>query len=257
MSRIVLAFVAAGALVVGATANATPSTVFWTPATNYVQPYLVPHVTYDTYFAEAGAYPVITGLQMGVLPFEKLQAEVGFDIAYPGRGSAVLQLNGKLGVPEGAYTSWQPGISGGIMCAGVKKHVSTYDLLHAEIGKTVPHLGVVTVGAYYGIDDVLFADEAGSVHRVGLIASYVTPDWNVKVPALTKVNAFADVQTGDNAFGAIGAGIGLYFTPAVDLLAGPVFFLNDKVQPGGARWMWSMQLDVDLDIVKKALGVGK
>ena len=36
------------------TAQATPSTTYWTPATTYVQPYLVPHITYDTYFGETG-----------------------------------------------------------------------------------------------------------------------------------------------------------------------------------------------------------
>lgn len=242
--------VAASVLPVGATASATPSTVFWTPATTYVQPYLVPHVTYDTYFAEAGAYPIVTGLEMGVLPLGKLQAEIGFDLAYPGRGSAVLQLNGKLGVPEGAFAAWQPGISAGIMAAGVKSHVSTYHVLHGEIARTLPSLGVVTVGGYYALDEALLADEAGRAHRAGFIGSYVTPDWNLDVPALKKVNAFVDVQTGHSAFGAAGAGVGLYFTPAVALLAGPVLFLNGEVQPGGASWMWSMQLDVDLDVLR-------
>ncbi len=251
MNRIVSLLLAAGALLVASSASATPSTVFWTPATAYVQPYLVPHVTYDSYFAETGAYPIVTGLEVGVLPFRKLQAEIGFDVAYPGRGSAVLQLNGKLGVPEGALAPWQPAISAGIMAVGVKSHVSTYDLLHAEIGKTLPSVGVVTVGGYYGLDDRLFVNEAGSVRRAGFLGSYVTPDWNLGLAALHKVNAFVDVQTGENAFGAVGAGVGLYFTPAVDLLAGPVFFLDHAVQPGGASWMWSMQLDVDLDFLKK------
>jgi len=56
---------------------ATPSTVFWTPATTYLQPFALPHVTYDTCFGTVGAYGIDTGLTLGILPFDAFQAEVG------------------------------------------------------------------------------------------------------------------------------------------------------------------------------------
>lgn len=31
-------------------------------------------------------------------------------------------------------------------------------------------------------------------------------------------------------------------------LTGPVFYFEPEVQPGGADWMWSAQLDVDIDL---------
>jgi hypothetical protein len=40
----------------------------------------------------------------------------------------------------------------------------------------------------------------------------------------------------------------VYFTPAVALGMGPILFLTPELQPGGSEWMWSMQLDVDLDL---------
>lgn len=253
--NVVLATLAAVALaVLPSAARATPSTVFWTPATSYVQPFLVPHLTYDTYFAEAGAYPVFTGLTIGVLPFEKLQAEVGFDLQFPGfsgspgfQGSESLLLNAKLGVPDGAFASWQPGISAGIMAAGVRTRTRA-NMLHAEASKSHA-FGTFGLGGYYGLEDDLWVDETGDEDRVGVLAAYATPDWNVNLPGLTKVNAFADLQTGENSFGAWGVGAGFYFTPAIALLTGPVFFLNEDLQPGGASMMWSFQVDVDIDLL--------
>jgi hypothetical protein len=60
-----------------------------------------------------------------------------------------------------------------------------------------------------------------------------------------------DVQTGKNSLGAVGAGVSIYFTPAVALLTGPNFFLEPDLQPGQADWMWSAQLDVDLDFTSQ------
>jgi hypothetical protein len=228
-------------------ASATPSTVFWTPATTYTQPFLVPHLTYDTYFAEAGSYPIATGLTIGVIPSDVVQAEVGFDLLYPAVGDAALLLNGKLTLAEGKLASWQPGLSVGIMNAGVKEDVTNYNMTYAVLGKTLPVIGTLAVGGYYGLNDALFVDVNGDTEQSGLIASWTSLDVAVGKPALHKLNFFADVQTGKNAFGAAGGGVGLFFTPAIALLAGPVFFFEPELQAGGADWMWSMQIDVDLD----------
>ena len=95
-------------------AMATPSTLFWTPATNYIQPFLLPHITFDTYFNDKAAYPINLGLTVGVLPFEKVQAEVGIDFFFPYWGlnyffvqpAGALQLNAKAGLVENAYGVW-------------------------------------------------------------------------------------------------------------------------------------------------------
>jgi hypothetical protein len=58
----------------------------------------------------------------------------------------------------------------------------------------------------------------------------------------------ADVQTGKNLFGAAGGGLSFYFTDKIGLLTGPVYFFDPGSLPGGSRWMWSVQLDVDLPL---------
>jgi len=238
-------------------AQATPSTLFWTPATTYVQPFLVPHLGVDSYFGDRSAYPIDVGLTVGILPFEKVQAEVGIDSFFPYKGSIFgdtvgagstgpFMLNAKVGLTDGAFGEWFPGISAGIYGVGLTSGMS-YDILHGEIGKTFG-LGTITVGGYYGAggSDLLWTGSSGVV-RGGFIGSYITPDIVLDLKGLNKLNFFADIQTGKNAFGAVGAGVGIYFTPSIDILTGPVFFLDKTVQPGGASMMWSIQLDVDID----------
>jgi hypothetical protein len=58
------------------------------------------------------------------------------------------------------------------------------------------------------------------------------------------------VMTGKNAFGGGGPGIGNYYTPAIDILTGPIFFFDKALQPPageGSAMMWTVQLDVDID----------
>jgi hypothetical protein len=56
------------------------------------------------------------------------------------------------------------------------------------------------------------------------------------------------VQSGANALGATGGGLAIYFTPTIDLILGPVFFFEHSLQPAGSDLMWSVQLDIDLDL---------
>ena len=77
MKKLLGAIAVTAMLAAATTASATTSTTFWTPATTYTQPYLVPHLTYDSYFGEKGNLANDYGLTVGVLPFAKLQGELG------------------------------------------------------------------------------------------------------------------------------------------------------------------------------------
>jgi len=253
MKKALKAVAAAAVLAAAPAAWATSSTTFWTPATTYTQPYLVPHITYDSYVAEKGGLQNDYGLEVGVLPFEKLQGEVGIDSFLPGLAKNNLYLNGKLTIPEGAFNKLQPGVSVGVVGVGFKKDVSDYNVLHGEIAKTFPVVGNVAVGGYYGLNDKLFVSSKGKTEQGGLMASWTSPDIVLNLPGLNKIVFLADVQTGNNVFGAIGAGVGLYFTPAIDILTGPVFFNDSDLMKNayGSDFMWSIQLDVDFDLIKK------
>ena len=171
MKKIVRVLAACAIALTAQGAWATPSTVFWTPATTYVQPFLLPHLGMDVYFNDKAYYPINLGFTMGVLPFEKIQAEVGLDFFFPYWGpqnavflspAGALQLNAKVGTPEGSFAEWSPGISGGIYGVGLNQ-ATQFSILHAEIGKTF-FFGNLTAGGYYGAGGVgaLWSDVDGA-----------------------------------------------------------------------------------------------
>jgi hypothetical protein len=247
--RLVMSAVLAAGLAAPGIARATPSTVFWAPSTPYLQPYRKLHVTYDTYFSRNAAYPVDAGLTIGALPWQRFQMEVGFDLLYPTFSSGEpmgfpILLNAKVGAPEGAYFEGSPGWSAGIYSAGFEEDVTDYDVLHAMVGKTFPRVGSLSAGGYYGLNETLFRSSSGSDERAGFMAGWVSPA--IDVPLIDKLLLAWDVQSGENVFGATGGGLYVYFNPDIDLILGPVYFFDPDLQPGGSRWMWSIQLDVDM-----------
>jgi hypothetical protein len=238
----------------GSTAQATPSTNFWAPSTPSVQGYGVLHVTYDTYWNQKALYPIDVGLEIGVLPGKAIQAELGFDLFYPtvaasGPIDAPVLLNAKLGGPEDAYFKGSPAWSAGIFAVGFETDVTDYNVLHAMIGRTFPRIGSLAAGGYYGLNEKLFRSSDGKDERAGFMGGWFSPP--IDVPVIDRIHFTWDVQTGKNVLGATGGGIYVYVTPTVDLLTGPVFFFDEKLQPGGSRWMWSLQLDVDLDLIHR------
>src|SRR5256885_10929503 len=190
---------------------------------------------------------------MGWLPWEGRQLEVGFDLLLP--ASDPLLLNAKLGVPEDKLFAFQPSLALGIFGAGTKRSTATtvgtdYDMLYAQMQHSIPAVGgYLSVGGYYALQDRLFqASDGSGTQRAGFMGGVVSPDININLPWLTKINFAADVQTGKNAFGAAGGGITMYFTDKIDLLTGPVYFFDSGSQPGGRQWFWTVQLDIDLPI---------
>jgi hypothetical protein len=248
--RVFAAIAAVGAIVTAGPARATPSTTFWAPSTPAVQPIGVLHVTYDTYFGTKAAYPVDTGLEIGILPSKHLQAELGFDLNYPtytggGPLDFPILLNAKVGGPEGALFGGAPAWSVGIFGVGFEEDVTDYNVLHAMLGKTFSGVGMLSAGGYYALNENLFLSSEGDENRAGIMAGWFSPA--IPFPAVDHINLAWDVQTGRNVLGATGGGVYVYFTPKVDLLMGPVFFFDEDLQPGGSSWLWSMQLDADLD----------
>jgi hypothetical protein len=244
-------------------AVATPSTTYWAPSTTYVQPYLVPHITYDTYFAKGPApaagetspgpvpnspvYPITTGLTMGVLPWEKLQLEIGFDLLLPSPNPFLV--NAKLGTPEGTFFGGSPSLAVGIFGVGTKTGVTDFDILYGQVQKNLPWGGYLSAGAYYGAGSTsLWTASDGGENRVGFMGAIAGPDIAIGIPGLKKIVPVADVQTGKNVFGAGGGGLYFYFTDTIDLLTGPVFFFDKALQPGGRSYLWTLQLDVDVTL---------
>lgn len=241
-------------------AFATPSTTYWSPAVSDVQPYGVWHLGIDNYFtlgrkADKGDLPTDLGLTVGVLPYEKIQLELGIDWLEP--TTDPLYFNAKLGTPEGALFEGSPALNIGIYNAGTDRKDATkdgdgrtdYNILDIIVGKTLPmDLGRIHAGLYSGNKKALL-DKNGEKKNTGYMIGYdkgFLPAKDDKGEYNKWVFA-ADYQSGKNAVGAGGFGIYHYFTRDISLLTGPVWF-NEPVVAGpnaNAKWLWTTQLDIN------------
>ena len=184
---------------------------------------------------------------MGVLPFDKIQAEAGFDLLLPTQDP--LLLNGKLCTPESSLFKGSPALSFGIYGLGFKKDVTDYNIVHVMAQKTIPGVGgYVAAGVYHSFNKTLMTNSDGDVVQTGLMAAVTSPDIPVGLKGLKKITLAADIQTGKNVMGAWGFGPNIYFADNVSLLVGPVFYLDKALQPGGKGMLWTVQLDVDIPL---------
>jgi hypothetical protein len=237
---------------------ATPSSTYWAPSLASCQAKGVPHVTYDTYYGKgtpppgAGSptYPIDTGLTMGVLPWSKLQGEIGYDVLLPSDNPVFFFLNAKLCTPEGSLFKGSPAFGGGIYNLGFHDNVTNYNVLYFVGQKTLPIGGYVSLGVYHGTNDTLFTNTDGKIAKTGALIGWVSPDIKVGLTGLQKINIAADVQTGKNVLGGGGLGAYFYFNDYVSLLIGPVFYADRALQPGHAGHLWTTQLDIDIPLGK-------
>jgi hypothetical protein len=242
------------ALVWSSIASATPSTTYWTPATMDIQPFGILHIGMDNYFtvfkkAEDGGgnFPTDVGLTMGVLPFEKLQMEIGVDLLES--SDDPWYFNAKLGTPEDSLFKWSPGLSVGVFNVGTKKDVTDQNVFYGMIGKTIPYVGRFTAGPYIGSDKVL-VDGKGNKENKGFMIGFdrgFLPAKDSEGNEYKKIVLAADYASGKNVIGGGGAGVYYYFTKDISLLTGPVWF-NDTAING--KWKWTLQLDINVDPVK-------
>ena len=269
-------------LLVEGTVFATPSTTYWTPATSDVQPFNVWHIGVDNYFrlsrsqeeqanGQFDSFPTDVGLTVGVLPFEKLNLEVGIDGLFPGTrinpalrsiGNSLL-FNAKLGTPEGAFFGdWFPAINVGIFNAGTQAQVTNMDIVDFIVVKSLGPLGRIHAGGYYGNPDAVLMREggckpngngplacipgaSGALANSGGMVGYDYGFWKVKDKEGNEYNKWvfaADYASGKNFIGGGGFGMYHYFTKDISLLTGPVWF-NDHVING--QWKWTVQLDIN------------
>lgn len=245
-------------------ALATPSTTYWTPATTAIQGFGVWHLGVDNYFTvfrdadpdfteSAGAFPTDVGITVGVLPYQKIQMEVGVDLLEPSPfgeedegefGKDVpLYFNFKFGTPEGSLFGGSPAINVGMFNIGTESDSDTcglgcatnYNIAHVMLGKAIGSLSNIYVGGYSGNKDLLINDD-GEEENTGFMVGFDL--WLVK----DKFQFAADYASGENAFGGGGFGIYWYFAPNASLLTGPVWFNQDSFN---GPWKWTTQLDIN------------
>jgi hypothetical protein len=235
-------------------AHATPSSTYWTPMTLDIQSYGVPHIGVDNYFTVEGksggsvrSFSPDVGVTVGVLPFEKLQMEVGID--YLGGADYPWYFNAKIGSPEDVWFKGSPALQLGIFNVGTKTSGTTrtdFDVAYLVIGKTIEPIGRFSIGPYIGNHSALISsngDPKNSGFMVAFDHGFIPvkdKDGNVDH---NKLVLAADYASGKNAIGGGGVGLYYFFTKDISLLTGPVWF-NDQGING--KWKWTVQLDINL-----------
>jgi hypothetical protein len=211
---------------------ATPSTQIWIPSTD-IQKFGTFHLGIDNYTtvfrdAEDGAHDFATdfGLTAGVLPFEKLQLEVGVDLFEP--TDDPVMFNAKLGIPEEALFTYSPALAVGGFAFGTQtdeeKGATDYNIVYGLAAKTLPMVGRLSAGYYTGNDDLL-VDIDGNKENHGLLLS-----WDRTMSEISdKLWMAVDYQGGKNAFGALGTGAAWSFSDNVSVILGYVFFNDNEL----------------------------
>jgi hypothetical protein len=227
-------------------AQATPTTMVWTPCSIDMQAYGVVHLTYDNYTTlgrkgpgrSGSAFANDLGLTVGVLPFERWQMEIGADWMEP--ADDPLYFNAKFGAPEGVLFKGAPALEAGIFNVGTRKGVTDQNVGDIVTGRSLPAgLGRIHIGGYWGNARVL-RSSAGVKANAGVMAAYDIGFLPAAEGGFNRIVIGADWMSGRNAIGGGALAVNYCFAKNASILAGPVWF-NDAGINGA--WKWTTQFD--------------
>ncbi len=263
MSRIAFrsfacAVLAAGSLclVAPGTALATPSTQIWIPSTD-IQPFKTFHLNIDSYVRSRSnddgsrTPPIwIIGPTVGVLPFEKVQAEVGFDLVSQGGDLDKYPFYGhfKIGTPED--NAWKPAVAVGMYNIGTKSGdvrkgelATNQDIAYGLVAKTLPVVGRFSAGYYTGNKKVLVTDETDGNGVLKSSPSGVLLAWDRTMSEISDKLWFAvDYMGGENMNGALNFGFSWAFAKNVSVIFGYDIYNNKKT---GGQNTFTVQVDIN------------
>jgi hypothetical protein len=250
------------------TAYATPSTQIWIPSTD-IQPYKTFHLNLDTYIrsgkestgnltgaaADQNLPPVyVFGPTVGVLPFEKIQAEVGFDLIYGGANTNVgldkypFYGHFKIGMPED--NTWKPAVAVGMYNIGTKSGdvrkgelATNQDIAYGLIAKTLPVVGRLSAGGYFGNKKVLVTDEKDAAGNFKSDEKGVLLSWDRTMTEISdKLWLGVDYMGGKNVNGAFSFGAAWSFAKNVSVIFGYDIWNNKKI---AGENTFTVQVDIN------------
>lgn len=242
-----------GLLMVAGGAFGTPSTQIWIPSTD-IQSYLNPHLGWDIYQNAYGDGLVSNGgITVGVLPFKKVGMEIGVDYRdINGTHANPIYFNAKIGLPEDGFFQNMPAFAIGGYDFGLKKNLTSYNLVYGLVAKTFGKIGRLAAGGYKGAVGVdakklFFVASKGydtitgnsiKVDDVGFLAS-----WDRTLREISdKLWIGVDFQSGDNGYGAASVGLAWSFSPNTSVILGYDFYNDIKA----LKPTFTLQFDVNV-----------
>ncbi len=237
-----------GCLLMVTYSYATPSTHIWSPSTD-VQPYKKWHLTSDYYVptennTDNSRTATVTnlGLTVGILPFEKLNAEVGFDhkSGYGALDDWPLYFNTKLGIPEDAFGNFFPALAVGIYDVGTraKDNRTNNNVWYGKAGKTVKvgdlSLGRFSVGGFRGNPKLL-------LHGTKKDNNGTLLCWERTMTEISdKLWVAVDYQGSQSSYGATNIGFSYKFSDNTSAIFGYDFYNNRDLAD-----TYTVQVDID------------
>jgi hypothetical protein len=218
-------------------AFATPSTQIWIPSTD-IQAYKSLHLNLDTYIrasgvgkiGEASGNPslrdpnvIMMGPTIGVLPYEKIQAEVGFDYAVSGTepgDNYPFMGHFKVGTPEDSLFTYSPALAVGMYNIGNSHKagmMSGQNMIYGLAARTLPVVGRFSAGGYAG-SSIAFDDGRGAdkAQNAGVLLS-----WDRTITEISdKLWVAVDYMGGNNVNGALNFGVSWAFSKNVSVILG-------------------------------------
>ena len=233
-------------------ASATPSTQIWIPSTD-IQAYKTVHLNFDTYIRDRSnadgsrtAPVVVIGPTVGILPFPKIQAEIGFDLISAG-GDAdkhPLLRPRKARHPGGFPVQALPAVAVGMYNIGTKSGdarngelATNQDIAYALVARTIPVIGRLSAGYFAGNKKVL-VDENGNSDEKGVLLS-----WDRTMTEISdKLWLAADYQGSKSALGAFSFGASWAFAKNVSVILG--YDIYNEKRTGGQNTV-TLQVDIN------------
>jgi hypothetical protein len=230
-------------------AFATASTHIWAPSTD-VQAYEVFHTTTDYYLPTeqtpaGGRIPPVTntGLTVGILPLQKLNAEVGIDhkSGLGGADDYPLYFNAKIGVPENSFGNWFPAAAVGIFDLGTKSDLTDYNVVYGKLAKTLGPVGRLSLG-YFSGNEKLLLDAKGEKDNFGVFGAWERTMTEVS-PKLWLCLEYMGTESG---YGTFDVGGSWKFADNVGMVLGYDIFNNSDI-PSTV----TVQVDIDFSLKGK------
>lgn len=236
---------------------ATPSTQIWIPSTD-IQTGKTAHLGIDNYTRSrtidgmkgAGIYDI--GLTFGIFSSKLINVEVGMD--YLTMGDEVydkypVYFNAKVGTPEGALFKNSPAIAVGAYNVGTKKNLTNYNIAYGLIAKTIPVVGRISGGYYFGNKHIL-TNEKAEIENKGLLLS-----WDRTMTEISdKLWMAVDYQGSKSYLGALNFGLSWSFSPNVSIIFAYDVYNNSKVYYNSKNTnvnSFTTQLDINISKTKK------